>query len=142
MTTIVMNTATGAVSEYDWEFQSISPDYAANDTGLFALGGDTDAGAEIASHVLGGKPGGEKMLSLGNVFLAVKGPGVGSLIVEGMSDTWEYPVVPRSSGVSCAKPGKGISESRLALGYRNVGGADFRLDRIDAEVNEAKTRRA
>lgn len=142
MTTIVLNTATGAVTEYDWAFQSITPDLLASDAGLFAHGGDTDAEVAIDAMVLGNKPGGEKMQRLGNVFLAVKGPGKGSLIVEGASETWEYPVLPRSSGVSCAKPGGGIRESRLALGYRNKDGADFRLDRIDAEIFDSKTRRA
>lgn len=142
MTTIVVNTATGAVSEYDWAFQSISPAYMASNAGLFAAGGDSDGGAAIAARVVGNKPGGEKLQSLGNVYLAIKGTAAGILIVEGQSDTWEYPVVPRTSGVSCARPGLGIRESRLALGYRNTGGGDFRLDRLDAEVVESKTRRA
>lgn len=142
MTAIVLNTATGAVSEYDWTFQSLTQDHLAAPSGLFAAGGNTDAAAPIAARVLGNKPGGEKLLSLGNVYLAIKGTTAGVLIVEGQSDTWEYPVVPRTSGVSCARPGMGIKESRLALGYRNTDGGDFRLDRLDADVVESKTRRA
>jgi hypothetical protein len=143
MTAIVLNTLTGAPSEYDWGFASISEDFAGDAGGLYTLGGDTDNGAPIAASLLAGKPGGEAIERLGNVFVAVKGTGDGELIVQGESGTtWYYPVAARPSGVGCAKPGLGIKETRLALGYRNVAGAAFRVDRIDAEMFVSKTRRS
>jgi hypothetical protein len=141
MTAIVLNTATGAVSEYDWTFQSITASHAGSAAGLFTLGGGTDNGAPITGQVLSGKPGGEKMLCLGNVYLTIDGSGEGVLIVQGRTGSWEYPVAERTSGIARAKPGRGIRESRLAFGYRNVDGADFRLDRIAAEVTQSTTRR-
>lgn len=141
MTAIVLNTATGAVTEYDWSFQSLTPDVAGSASGLFALGGGTDAGAAIAGELLTGKPGGETLQAIGNVFVAGSGEGAGVLIVEGKDDQWEYPVAARSSGVARATPGRGIRESYLAFGYRNVAGADFRIDRIDIELTPSKTRR-
>lgn len=141
MTTIVMNTANGAVCEYDWSFQSITPLRAADDDGLYTLGGDDDNGTDIVAELRGGKPGGGKIQNIGNVFLALYGTGDGVLIVMGKSTNWEYPVVARPSGVAAAKPGRGIRESYLGFGYRNVDGAAFRIDRIDAEVNESKSRR-
>lgn len=141
MTAIVLNTATGAVSEYDWTFQSLTATHAGSATGLFTLGGNTDKTAPITGQVVTGKPGGEKMLALGNVYLTIEGSGAGVLIVQGRSQSWEYPVLERASGIARAKPGRGIRESRLAFGYRNVDGADFRLERIAAEVTQSTTRR-
>jgi hypothetical protein len=139
MTTIVLNTATGAVSEYDWSFNSLSADFAGDASALYALAGDTDYTLPIASEIRGGTPGGDVVNVLGNVYVAVDGPG--ELIVVGRTSTWFYPVEPRGSGIARAKPGKGIAESYLGFGYRNTDGADFRLTRIDAEVAPKKTRR-
>lgn len=136
-----MNTATGAVTEYDWTFQSITPEHAGSAAGLFTLGGNTDAGVPIAAELRSGRPEAKTKQAIGNVYLVLEGAGDGTLIVEGRSDAWEYPMTGRASGVSRAKPGRGISETRLGFGFRNAAGADFRLDRIDAEILETKTRR-
>src|SRR5574343_21954 len=55
MNTIVMNTLTGAVTEYDWAFQSITPTHAGGAAGLFLLGGDKDGALPIPANVLTGK---------------------------------------------------------------------------------------
>jgi hypothetical protein len=141
MTTIVLNTATGAVSEYGWTFDALSPDRAGDAGQLYALGGDTDNGAPITGELLGASPVAEKPQSLDNVYLAVHGTGDGVLVVQGRDEAWEYPVAARASGVARAKPGRGIKEVYLGFGYRNVAGADFRLDRIDAEISPTKSRR-
>ena len=141
MTAIVMNTATGAVSEYDWTFQSMTAGRAGSDAGLFALGGDTDAGAEINAQLRTGRTGGQTALAVGNVFVAGDVGDGGLVIVEGASQSWEYPLAVRASGVSRADPGRGIRENYLGFGYRNQAGAFFRIDRIDAEVIPSKTRR-
>lgn len=142
MTAIVMNTATGAVSEYGWTFASISAKHAADANGLYPLGGDTDNGTAITGEIRGGKTGGEKQQSVGSVYLTMSGVGGGTLIVQGRTSEWEYPVTARGSGVGVARPGRGIRETWLAFGYRNASGTAFRLDRIDADVLESKTRRS
>lgn len=139
-TTIVMNTLTGAVTEYDWAFQSLTPDHAGG-TGLYVLGGNTDAGDPIDGEFLSGDQGGGHKLGLGSVYVGVQGEGEGAVLVKGAAADWAYPVQVRASGISRAKAGRGISENYLALGYRNVDGADFTIDRIDAEVIESKQRR-
>jgi hypothetical protein len=141
MNTIVVNTLRQAVTEYDWTFDSISATRATSAAGLFTLGGDDDAGEPIAAHLLGGTPGGGKIQLLGNVYLGVHGAGEGALVVQGRESSWEYPVEPRSSGVAKVKPGKGIKEAYVGFGYKNVAGADFRIDRIDAEVTPHTSRR-
>jgi hypothetical protein len=141
MTTIVLNTATGAVTEYDWEFPAISPGHAGSPAGLFALGGNTDAGEPIGSEFRGGTPGGKQVQTIGPVFVAQDGDANGVLIVQGRIDSWEYPLQVRGKGVSAAKPGLGILESYLGLGYRNVGGADFHIERFDTDITASKTRR-
>lgn len=141
MTAIVMNTGNGAVTEYDWAFQSMTPALAGSAAGLFTLGGATDAGAPITGELRSGKPGGDVVQVLGAAYVAGSSEGAGVLIVEGLDDEWEYPVAARTSGVARAKPGKGIRESYLGFGYRNVAGADFRIDRIDVEIHPLKTRK-
>jgi hypothetical protein len=133
MTTIVMNTLSGAVTEYDWAFQSITPDYAGG-TGLFTLGGDTDAGDPIDGEFLSGDLGGDVKLGVSSVYVAVQGAGTGEVLVKGATETWAYAMDVLPSGVSRAKTGRGISENYLAFGYRNVAGVDFVIDRIDPDL--------
>lgn len=52
MTAITLNTLTGAVSEYTrHDFQSITPTHGGSATGLYAFGGDSDAGLPIQSSL-------------------------------------------------------------------------------------------
>lgn len=141
MTTIVLNTVNRAVTEYAWAFQSVSSDHAADANGLYTLGGDNDNGAPITGEIRGGKSGGETLQKVGNVYLALSGAGGGTLIVMGRTNEWEYPIQARPSGVCLAHPGQGIRESYIGFGYRNAAGTDFRLDRIDADVQASKNRR-
>ena len=141
---IVMNTLTGAVSEYDnFGFQSITPTHAGAATGLFALGGDTDLGEPIVAEVITGKtlfgPSVKKFLDL--VYFSLIGTGTSALIVQGAVAAYVYTFPVRAPGVSRARPGRGIRENYLAFGYSNTDGADFRLDRIEVPVNASNTRR-
>lgn len=142
MTAIVMNTLNAAVTEYGWTFTSISAGHAADASGVYALGGDTDNGTAITGETRGGKQGGEKQQSVGNVFVALSTGASGTLIVQGRSSEWEYPVASRPGGIAVARPGRGIRENWLGFGFRNANGADFRLDRIDVDLFESKTRRS
>ena len=55
MTAIVMNTLTGAVSEHNLDFNSMTQAHAANASGLYTLGGDTDNGVSIVAEIVTGE---------------------------------------------------------------------------------------
>lgn len=141
MTTIVMNTLNGAVSEYDWGFQSMTPTQAGSASGLCALGGDADIAEPITGEIRSGFHRGDKLLTIGNAYVSTNGEDDGVFLVQGHNETWEYPLQVHEGGVSKAKPGKGIRETRLSFGYRNQDGADFHVDRIAIDVIESKNRR-
>lgn len=143
MTTILMNTMNGAVSEYDLAFQSITPTHAGDAAGLFALGGDTDAGLPIVAAVATGKQlwSGALKKTAQAVYFSLKGSGTSALTVAGEGASYSYPFAVLPTGQSRSVPGKGIRENYLAFGYSNSDGADFQLDRIEVLVTESKTRR-
>lgn len=144
MNAIVLNTLTGAVTEYTgFGFQSVTPTHAGSATGLFTLGGNTDAGLPIVATVTTGKTlWGETLKKLlGLVFFALKGSGQSTLSVIGEGTSYTYPIVVLAKGVSRAKPGRGIRENYLAFGFSNADGADFQLDRIEVDVSQSQNRR-
>ncbi|MBD9406293.1 hypothetical protein IB236_13170 [Acidovorax sp. ACV02] len=143
MTTIVMNTLTGAVSEYDWDFQSITPTHAGSAVALYALGGDTDAGQPIDATITTPKRvWGETTKSLmSGVYFAMQSAGNGVLQVHTPSDTYSYPVQSLPDGVSRGVPGRGIRENYLGFSYKNVAGAFFRIDRMEIPSIKTKSRR-
>lgn len=144
MTTIVLNTLTGAVSEYsNFDFQSITPTHAGSDTGLYALGGNLDVTTTIVSTATTGKTlwGSDLKKTLGLVFLAMQGTGNSALTVIGKAVSYTYAFAVLAAGVSRSQPGKGIRENYLAFSFSNTDGADFRLDRIEVTVNQSTTRR-
>ena len=141
---IVLNTLTGAVSEYDsFAFHAITPTHAGSVLGLYALGGNLDIDQPVVATVTTGKTlfGASLKKFLDLVYFSLKGSGTSSLTVTGeaTSNTYTFPV--RATGVSRAKPGRGIRENYLAFGYSNTDGADFTLDRIEVPTSPSKTRR-
>jgi hypothetical protein len=144
MNTIVLNTLTGAVSEYsNFGFQSITPTHAGSVTGLYALGGDLDVLAPVVSTVTTGKTllGASLKKFLGMVFFSVRGSGIATVTVAGSAVSYNYSFPIRASGESRCQPGRGIRENYLAFGFSNVAGADFQLDRIEVEVAQSNSRR-
>lgn len=144
MTAIVLNTLTGAVSEYDgFDFQSITPTHAGSTLGLYALGGDTDAGNPIVSTIVTGKTqqGASLKKRTQMVYFALKGSGDSTMTVQGENSAWSYPFPVLPAGQSRSKPGMGIRENYLAFGYSNTDGADFQLDKIEVLVEQSKSRR-
>ncbi len=142
MNTIVMNTSTGAVSEYeDFAFQSITGDHAGSATGLWRLDGDDDAGQPIVGSITTGKQewGSSLKKHVEQVYVAVKGAGCGNVVVHGEQCSWRYLLPIRPSGQSRATPGKGIRENYLGFGFEAA--EPFTLDRIEVLVVETKTRR-
>lgn len=144
MNTIVLNTMTGAISEYSgFDFQSVTPTHAGNAVGLYALGGDLDGTAPITAQIVTGKPqwGNSLKKFVSTVYFAMKGVGAGELTVYGENDQYTYTFPVRASGESRCLTGRGIRENYLAFGFRNIGGAAFRLDRIEALTAQSKSRR-
>lgn len=144
MNTIVLNTLTGAVSEYSgFGFQCITPTLAGSATGLFTLGGGLDVALPIVSRVTTGKKQWasslKKIVQL--VFFALKGSGTSALTVAGENASYDYPFPVLPTGQSRGKPGAGIRENSLAFGYSNTDGAAFQLDKIEVLVAPSKTRR-
>lgn len=146
MNAIVMNTLTGAVTEYsDFDFDSVAGTLAGNPSGLYTLGGDTDDGNPIVTDVVTGKTlwddSRKKFLDM--VYFSIPdGEGRGELIVQGAGEAeYRYPFPFRPSGQSRAKPGKGIRENYLAFGFSNPDGDDFTLDRVEVLVAQSRTRR-
>lgn len=144
MNAISFNTLTGAVSEYTgFGFQSITPTHAGSATGLFALGGDTDAGLPIVANVTTGKQlwGGSLKKTAQAVYFSLKGSGTSTLTVAGEGASHSYPFPVLATGQSRSVPGKGLRENYLAFGYSNTDGAAFQLDRIEVLVAQSKNRR-
>ena len=140
---IVMNTLTGAVSEYDWLFQSITPTHAGDASGLYLLGGDLDDTQKIVAEVMGPKTLlGESTKSRAEmVYFSVNGTGDGVMTVRGKNDEWDYDFPLRDSGESRCQPGKGIRENYLAFGFSKPDGEAFTLDRIEVLQADSKQRR-
>lgn len=144
MNAIAVNTMTGAVSEYTgFGFQSVTPTHAGSATGLFVLGGDTDAGQPIVATVTTGKQlwGGSLKKIAQMVYFSIKGSGTSSMLIAGENSNYAYPFPVRPTGESRSKPGLGLRENYLAFGYSNTDGAAFQLDRIEVLVAESKNRR-
>ena len=144
MPTILLNTLTGAVSEYDFAFQSITPTHAGDAAGLFALGGNTDVGLPIVAEVQTPKTLQASTLkkSLEAAYLPMRGTGNARVLVLGQSQQWAYQLAMQSNGVSRCKLGRGIRENYLGFGFGNPDGADFQIDRIEIVMSGSKNRRS
>lgn len=141
---IVMNTLTGAVTEYDnFEFQSITPTHAGAATGLFLLGGDLDIDQPIVGAILTGKTlideTRKKYVDL--VHFAMSGDGLATSVVAGANTSYSYTFPVRDTGVSRSQPGRGIRENYLAFGLTKTDGGDFQVDKIDVSVVSSATRK-
>lgn len=143
MNAIALNTLNGAVTEYDWAFQSITPNHAGDVTGLYALGGDTDAEQPIVATVTTGTKhwGSTLKKFVAGVYFAMQGTGRGALTVHCQATDYTYPFPVRTSGESRAVTGRGIRENYLAFTYQNPDGDDFVIDRIEVLSTQSANRR-
>ncbi len=144
MNTIIINTLSAAVSEYSgFDFHAITPTHAGAATGLFALGGDKDLGLAITAEIRTATKLRSTTLkkAINTVFFSMRGAGAAELTVFGRNNQWSYAFPIRASGESRAVPGRGIRENYVGFGLKNLGGADFELDRIEALIDESKSRR-
>ena len=144
MNTIVCNTLTGAVSEYTRHaFQSVTPTHGGSASGLFALGGDSDAGLPIVASIKLPPTLRKSTLKkhLDMVYLSMSGQGMAEFTVFGKTQDWAYEFPLRDSGQTRCKPGGGIRENYLGFGLSNPQGQAFTLDRVEVLLLESKNRR-
>lgn len=144
MAAIVMNTLTGAVSEYDgFDFQSITPTQAGSATGLFTLGGDLDGDALIVAEFGVGQTlmGSDKKKHPRTLYFSMHGTGDAELDIESPTTTVTYYFPVRESGESRVVPGRGTRENYLGFTARKPDGADFRIDKIRVLFHESALRR-
>lgn len=144
MNTIVMNTMTGAVSEYSaFDFQSITPTHVGSATGLFLLGGSLDIDALISARIQTGKVhwGTSLKKFLRKIFFGLKGEGTFTAHVSGENDDYEYDFTAVETGESRAQPGRGIRETYLSFGLSNTNGQEFQLDNFEVVDTTSTTRR-
>ncbi len=142
--TIVLNTLNGAVTEYSgFDFHAITPTHAGSALGLYALGGDTDAGVPVVATIATGKTNWKSALKkyVDVIFFAVKSRGTLRAQVLGEQTTHQYNLPVKAGGESRCTPGRGIRENYLAFGLTNPGGQDFQLDRIEVRLGASDTRR-
>lgn len=142
---IVLNTLTGAVSEYTRHaFHSLTPTHAGAATGLYEFGGDTDDGLPIVSSIRLPATLRESTLKkhLSMVYVSMQGQGEAQLTVHGPGATqWDYGFPLRTSGQTRCAVGRGIRENYLGFGLGNPDGQAFTLDRVEVLVHESKNRR-
>lgn len=141
---IVVNTLTGAVSEYTrHDFQSITPTHGGSATGLYAFGGDTDDGLPIVSEIRLPATLRESTLkqSIQMAYLSMHGDGSACFTVHGAREVWRYSFPLRPSEQTRCPVGRGIRENYLGLGLSNPAGQAFTLDRVEILTAASKTRR-
>ncbi len=153
MTAIVMNTRTGAVTEYgaSFAFAGITQTHAANSSGLYTLGGATDAGTAISATFRGPYMGVDSATAPGDVYVGIRGDegankgnvrvlSGGKSAVRGTE--WQYALYAQTSGISRAKLGRGIRENFLAFGYVNTSGAAYTIRSMQVDINSSANRKA
>src|ERR1700747_980243 len=136
--TWVMNTRTGAVTEYsNFNFNSyakLGTRYlAAAPEGLYELTGSDDQGTAIAAEVAGGflQFGGTQLSRLKAAYLGMRGAGQFYLKIEtGDGVTYTYGVETRSMRSTKVHMGKGQRSRYFAYPLTSVG-SDFDLDSIE-----------
>lgn len=144
MNTIVCNTIVGAVTEYDnYDFHSITPWHLGGATGLFAVGGNADAGQPVPADVQFPRT----LQTLANkkhiriVYFSVKGWGEAVMTVYCENSTWPYKFNLRPTGETRCVPGKGIRENYLGVGLSTPDGQPWTLDLVELDLAPSKTRR-
>lgn len=144
MNTIVLNTMNGAVTEYEGlGFQSITPTHAGSATGMYALGGNTDAGQPIVATFKTGKGlwGSSLKKFVDLIFLSIKSSGTCRCLIDGETTPYGFSFLVDARGQSRCKTGRGIKENYMAFGFTNPSGQDFQIDRFEVNVTPSKARR-
>ncbi len=143
------NLNTGAASFYeDFKFNSFAlidgQYFGANASGIFAIGGNDDDGADINAVVTLGKsdldaPTNKRVPA---VYASAESelPLRLTCRVEGEAYTYELDRETGEMSVSKAKPGKGLSGVYWELEVSNQQGADFTIDKLEIITEPGKRR--
>lgn len=135
MDAIVLNTDNLAVTEYEnFAFQSITPTHAGSSLGLYLLGGDKDVAANIDAEIRTAKRqwGDDHKNYVQGAYFSMTGSGRATLIVSTRKGDYENQFLMQP--VARAKSGRGLKESYFGVGFKNVVGADFTIDKINPIV--------
>lgn len=145
MTTIVMNMANCAVTEYDeGAVLGAAAGFVARADGLHQLAGGLDGAAAIAAAFQTGRLPGDaegRKLHAEEAFLSIDGDGpytVSVSTVEG--EAFTYPVGAQRGNERRATLGKGLYSSHWQFGFQSAG-ADFRLSAMNVKFIGAVSRR-
>lgn len=138
ITTWVVNTRTGAVTEYgNYEFNSFAQRghkyLGASSTGLYELNGDDDQGADIIARIKSGwaQFAGSRYSMFKAAYLGVHGSGDVFFKVEaGTGETYTYQVVVQDMQTTKVRMGKGLRARYFSFELVTTG-QDFDLDTIE-----------
>lgn len=123
MNTIVCNTLSGAVSEYTrHDFDSVTATHCAGVDGLFAFGGDNDAGLPITTELRLPATLRENTLKqqIAMVYLSMRGQGEARFTVFGPGQSWSYPFPLRDSDQARCPVGKGKATADHGIATHNA----------------------
>lgn len=145
MTAITVNTLTGAVSEYTrHDFQSITPNHGGSASGLYAFGGDTDAGLPIQSTLRLPITLRENTLKqqIAMVYLSMQGQAKPSSRSSARARRdgrirFHCATVARRA----ARWARASGKNYLGFGLSTPAGQAFTLDRVEVLSVKSKTRR-
>lgn len=131
---------TGMTNYTNFQFHSLieldGSFYGVNSSGVFLLGGDSDAGTDINSEVEFGISdlGAEDMTRLGYVTFDMRSSGALKLhvTVDGEDTTIDYTVEQLRPGLHPVpvRTGRGLRSRNWQFGVSNVDGADFDINAI------------
>jgi hypothetical protein len=138
LTTWVMNTRTGAVTEYtNYAFNSFAQlgnkYLGASEDGIFELLGDDDAGEDIIARIKSGylQFGGTQLSRLKEAYIAATGEGAMILrILTKDGETYDYSVDTRDGRSTKVNMGKGQRSRYFAFELISAG-QDFDLDTLE-----------
>ena len=138
ITTWAINTRTAGVTQYtNYAFNSFAQFgltyIAANETGIYELIGNDDAGTGIIAEIAGGlmQMGGSKFTSFKAAYIGARGPGQFVLKLEtGYGQTYLYNVETDDMRTTKIHLGKGLRARYFAYTLTSTG-QDFDLDSIE-----------
>lgn len=151
---IVCNTTTGAVSEYDWRFQSLTSSHAGDAVGLYGLGGDTDDGELIKTSIRlpralrantsdDHEPSRKdsRKMQIASIVISMQGAGRCEAVVHTPAADYAYPFDLQESGEARARVGRGIRENYLGVSVNTLDGQRFLLDQVEIDERRSVHRR-
>jgi len=134
MPTVVMNTVTRAVTEYDDSSTASAVFGAVAFLATSAYLRKVDTAVEVTSH-LETHPrlwGDQYIRRPRYAYVACRNPGAVTVSIElANGDTFDYPAVESAKDILRVDLGRGLRSNYFGVRLTNVGTSDFRLDGVD-----------